>query len=348
MIGGQNIQDYKSWYENNITSYRSLARKADSLIKKLLAAEKILYYDIQSREKKIDSFLEKLRTKAYNEPREMTDLAGVRIAYVPGDVKKICGVIEDNFEIDSNKSEDTSQRLGVDRVGYKSIHYIAAFPRERIESPEYSILKGLNFEIQVRTILQHSWAEIEHDRNYKFSGELPEKIERGLMLVAGTLELCDNEFERIIKEVDEYTARISAETKKGQLNVPIDSPSIRAYLTEKFGDIEDFKATFGLLIDKIIIEELRLYGINKLEELDEIIQNNFKDKYGKLPRPKNGLTLFRILTQIMVMHDPQRYFKTVWPNRKGMFDQHDYLVFKEFGLDLSKFPEETEFDCSGL
>jgi hypothetical protein len=168
------------------------------------------------------------------------------------------------------------------------------------------------------------------------------------MLVEGTLELCDNEFESIAKEVDKYTASILAEAKKGQLNVSIDSPSIRVYLTEKFGNIEAFRATFGLLVDKIILEELRLYGITKLDDLDEIIQNDFNDKYMKLPRPKRGLTIFRILTQIMVIHDPERYFKTVWPNRKGMFDQHDYLVFREFGLELSKLPQEAEFDCSGL
>ena len=44
--------------------------------------------------------------------------------------------------------------------------------------PEMKLFSGIPFEIQVRTILQHAWAEFAHDRNYKFRGVLPDVIAR--------------------------------------------------------------------------------------------------------------------------------------------------------------------------
>jgi ppGpp synthetase/RelA/SpoT-type nucleotidyltranferase len=35
---------------------------------------------------------------------------------------------------------------------------------------------GLNFEIQVKTLLDFAWQEIEHDRAYKTSAQFPKKI----------------------------------------------------------------------------------------------------------------------------------------------------------------------------
>lgn len=53
--------------------------------------------------------------------------------------------------------------------------------------------------MQVRTILQHAWAEFEHDIRYK--GSVPEEdapdLNRRFTLAAGLLELADREFSAI-------------------------------------------------------------------------------------------------------------------------------------------------------
>lgn len=133
------------------------------------------------------------------------DLAGIRIiAYINSDVERISKIIEDEFEIDRENSVDKSKLLGIDQVGYQSVHYIAKLSKKRLELSEYEEYQDMVFEVQIRTILQHAWAEIEHDRNYKFNGVLPNNIKRKFYLTAGVLELIDREFEVLSKEIDEF------------------------------------------------------------------------------------------------------------------------------------------------
>ena len=52
-------------------------------------------------------------------------------------------------------------------------------------------------EVQVRTTLQHAWAEIEHDIQYKSENEIPKEIRRKFRALAGLVEIADREFQSI-------------------------------------------------------------------------------------------------------------------------------------------------------
>ena len=62
---------------------------------------------------------------------------------------------------------------------------------------EYTRYQGAVVEIQVRTILQHAWAELEHDIQYTSSTAIPKEIRRRFMALAGVLEVADREFQAI-------------------------------------------------------------------------------------------------------------------------------------------------------
>ena len=71
-----------------------------------------------------------------------------------------------------SNSEDVSQRLRPTEFGYRSVHYIvsgrsaeARTPASRSPCPEEIL--GLKAEIQVRTLLEHAWADIGHEMTYK-------------------------------------------------------------------------------------------------------------------------------------------------------------------------------------
>src|SRR6185437_9274755 len=214
----KNFEDYEKWYQENHPFYTQLSNKVEAIIKELLGINNINYHDIRSRTKSIESFVSKLKPNINYDPKDMQDLSGIRIiAYFPSDVNKIGDIIEKCFTIDKKRSSDKATLLGTSRVGYHSVHYVARLTEERTTLPEFTKFKNLHFEIQVRTILQHAWAEIEHDRSYKFSGILPSNLERRLMLVSGLLEVADNEFNSIAKEVEEYSLEVSKKTKKGDL-----------------------------------------------------------------------------------------------------------------------------------
>ena len=105
-------------------------------------------------------------------------MAGVRIiAYFPSDVDKIVPLIEKEFNIESKHSMD--KRLSSDPAifGFASVHFVVEFRHEILKLPEYAPFGKMKCEIQVRTVLQHAWAEIEHNIVYKSPGEIPFRID---------------------------------------------------------------------------------------------------------------------------------------------------------------------------
>ena len=234
-----NIENYEKWYDVNFSLYDSCGSTLKILIKKILKKKSIPFHSIEYRVKSKESFIEKCKKDKYKNPiSEITDVCGLRIiGYTNHDVKEIQSIIESEFKIDKDNSIDKSRIMRDDQVGYRSVHYVASIKSNRSQLPEYQEYKHIKFEIQIRTLLQHAWAEIEHDRNYKFSGELPSEIKRRFYLVAGSLELLDREFEQISEDIDTYAKDIRNKAEKGDLDENINSTSLIEYLTVKLIDI---------------------------------------------------------------------------------------------------------------
>ena len=215
--------------------------------------------------------------------------------------------------------------------------------------PEYTKFKEMEFEIQVRTILQHTWAAIEHDRDFKFRGQLPENLQRRFKIVAGALEVCEEHFERIAEEIKEYTKETSYQIKHGKLEgIPINSYSLRLYLIEKFGDIPAFKSQYGLLWAKETFDELECLDIKTLQDLDKIIPAEFKEKYVNIQPPKHGTYLSRLVRHILTIYKTDDYFSRAWRGHYYELDSQDHLVFTEFKVNMELIPDEIHFDCSNL
>ena len=59
-------------------------------------------------------------------------------------------------------------------------------------------------EIQVRTLLQHTWAALGHDRIYKGEFAPPERLQRDVNRTAALLEEADEDLARTMRDVDGY------------------------------------------------------------------------------------------------------------------------------------------------
>jgi len=305
------------WYEENRPTYESLAQKVEDIIRENLEQKSTQYHSVTSRPKSLESFNNKAKSEKYIDPiKEIKDMAGIRvITYLESDVTKVADIIEDLFDIDRDNSLDQSQLLGSDKLGYRSVHYVAKFNRRRCNLPEYKPYKNLPFEIQIRSILQHAWAEIEHDRNYKFTGKLPTQLERRFYIISGILECTDREFVAIAQEIDRYKASVVEELRKGDLDIEINTASLTEYLNKKFEKIieEDIlKPTFASSKGETeIVDELQLFGIKRLYQLDKIIPTDLQDKLQNLPAPSNFLGTIR---HILIINDVNKYFTVSWRN----------------------------------
>jgi ppGpp synthetase/RelA/SpoT-type nucleotidyltranferase len=183
---------------------------------------------VQTRPKSFTSFAEKIQRKKgkYRDPlMRMTDLCGGRvITHTQSEVKAICEFLEHYFEIDWANSIDVSQRLKPTEFGYRSVHYIVqvkrnAFPFKGVEIniPEELFPDKdcpMKAEIQVRTFLEHAWADFTHDLSYKSEFTIPAKWQREMAVVAGMLEAADHSFSRVQEGLRAYASNYGAYMSK--------------------------------------------------------------------------------------------------------------------------------------
>ncbi|OEZ48027.1 GTP pyrophosphokinase YjbM [Janthinobacterium sp. MP5059B] len=323
------------WHRENLSLFQGFSEILNASISNLLKSQKISHLSVTVRVKNLDSLIEKIERKGYSKEEEITDMVGVRIiTYLEADVKKVCDLLESTFEFHEEKSGNKAENLQIDQIGYRSVHYVCELGKDRTALPELNQYKKIMFEIQVRTVLQHAWAEIEHDRNYKFSGELPSAIKRRLNLLAGTLELVDREFDVLAKEVDLHEKQAKVVAHSGNLKgVELTSAGLTELImaNEEITKLINFPGEQELW-PEIIFKELRSYGVNTLEEFDKLINPSFLQAYKEAMGHKwiNGMGFVRYA---MIYDDMDTFLDKVDRTWGVLGESSFVLLEKKYGKE---------------
>ena len=220
-------------YESQFVTYQDFAANLEELIVRLLQTEGIRTHTVTHRVKALKSLEGKLKA-ASRMPvclRDITDLAGVRIiTYFADEAADVGRMMERNFEVDEAASGDKRMILDPDRFGYLSLHYVVRVDQVRRLLPEWSRFSALKAEIQIRSILQHAWAEIEHDLGYKTKLATPRSVRRRFARLAGLLELADDEFRDLRDFLADYTARLPDLIRQSPEDVGVDQASVKVLI----------------------------------------------------------------------------------------------------------------------
>lgn len=205
----------------------AVAEEYAGTVTALLDEAGINYLSVTGRAKSVGSFAAKAaRTvdgqPAYADPlREITDQVGVRvITYVRSDVAAVADALGAQLAVldDRDLGQETASE---GRFGYASRHLLLA----RAD--------GGVAQVQVRTVLQHAWAEFEHDIRYK--GTVPAEhardFDRRFTLAAGLLELADQEFTTIRERL--RGASVTEPDVEG-----VSPRELAAYLAGQYADAE--------------------------------------------------------------------------------------------------------------
>jgi len=271
---------------------RPLYKRYSEVIKAILGESlnkaNIKVASIEERAKSIERFGEKSSEPStinpnlpkYSEPlKQITDLSGVRIiTFFPRTIDEVDGIIKSEFEVleKSDKSEILKEE---EKFGYQSIHYLIKLKPNRISLAEYSPYDGLIAEIQVRTILSHAWAEIEHDIQYRSVEIIPKEIHRRFIGLAGLLEIADREFQAIQDADIELTQKARESVKEGRLEeIEITPDALRAYLDNKIGADGRMTAWSYEWTARL----LRKLGFTNFHQIDECISGFDDDELSKL------------------------------------------------------------------
>jgi putative GTP pyrophosphokinase len=174
------------------------------------------------RVKSFNSYYKKvlrLKSKEINTTESivyLTDMMGIRV---------ICAFLEDiNITLEQIKKIFQIKEIEVkgaekkfSEFGYESIHVLVSIPKEIIDSAKlkfndiYLEVDELVCEIQIRTILQDAWAEVEHELIYKTEfNPFDKPLRRKLASLNASLTLADITFQ----EIRDYQKKLQKELEE--------------------------------------------------------------------------------------------------------------------------------------
>ncbi len=253
---------------------------ADALKEVLEAACKTAFPEafVQARPKAVTSFAEKCVRKFEKYPdavNQMTDLCGARvIVQTLAQVDAVRDFIEHNFDI--VESDEKGKSLGIDKFGYRDMHYIVRLPAKpgiKEYVPDEGAAAALGFkpaalvaiaaktaEIQVRTWVQHAWADTLHDRMYKTKLKYPAEFKRTASLLAAIMEEGDRDFDELANAIDGMLANFNAyaprdevtrELQVQELILATAEPKKKPHVALQIARLAAAQGLYGRVVDEL-------------------------------------------------------------------------------------------------
>ncbi|PQP35429.1 GTP pyrophosphokinase [Desulfobacteraceae bacterium SEEP-SAG9] len=130
-----------------------------------------------------------------------------------------------SFILPVDPGESISDGIDIAYSGYSSIHYQVELG-ENTDAP--SGLEGLQFEFQLRTILEEAWGEIDHKYRYVRSRSgvaLPEYIHTGFYNLSAYLQVAALQAEHLCRMAEAHRLKKPAKVKGKPATPFVDEPN---------------------------------------------------------------------------------------------------------------------------
>lgn len=268
-------------------SYEDCLNYVENTVKNIIKSQSINVHEIIGRVKTEESLSGKVKRKDYANLTEITDLCGIRIiTYFSDDVDRIAELISQEFEVDVENTIDKRKSEDPTKFGYVSLHYVVSLKEENSSPILYSRFKNIKLEIQIRTVMQHAWAEIEHDLGYKSKEDIPNPYRRQFSRLAGLIELADENFLQLKNNINNYEKKVREKLPTSKEELPIDSSTLMTYVTEDPNYIKlldeikplyvsiDFNIKSSYL--STVVQRVKRLGLKTIGDIDELFEK-YKD-----------------------------------------------------------------------
>ena len=301
----------------------------------------------KSRVKSFNSYYKKILRLKPEETKDcsdslvlLTDMMGIRM---------ICAFLEDMqlgleqikniFEIQEIEVKGAEKKFS--EFGYESIHVLIKIPescKPKIELFDNLKPLGDNLvcEIQIRTILQDAWAEVEHELIYKTEfNPLDTPLRRKLASLNAMLTLADITFQ----EIRDYQSRIQKELELRRHSFyDMTDSLIDEKPKEVEKDINRLTPNMNGTIDEMLINALHEHNAGNLEQavviyskILEALSPNDKTIIAVI-RKHRGMAYFSMNNfdaalqdfDISLQYDPKA-FRTYY--YKGTFNKPKFMPF---------------------
>lgn len=216
-------------WDNERTVYEALGAYLKTGIERrlssLIAPIDVSYFlkiPATPRSKQSDSLVEKAfyRGKSYTDPyEEITDKIGLRFVVLLGrDIQTVEEALRKTSGLTYTKDRDYEEEQSKNPIAfdYAAVHYVVRLA-EDTEFESIIIPAGMPCEIQIKTLLQHSYSELTHDTIYKAQIEATSEMRRNAAKSMALLEATNDYFEKVadsvnevVKSLKEITTSLSA------------------------------------------------------------------------------------------------------------------------------------------
>lgn len=253
---------------------RFIASKIQSSLIESGHSPALIKIPVMPRVKDTASAVGKIGRKGYDNPiLQMTDLVGIRfVVLLTEDIQSICDIISSEPSWMAEVSKDFLLEIesNTKSFDYQSKHYEIR-PIEDFVSGDINVSKDLCCEVQIRTLLQHAYAEMVHDNIYKPKGLVTTSAERHVARSMALIETTDDLFSRTIKLLDDANAPRAALVKE------LDN-IFKECVGEQY--LAPDKKTSLLIIDAfsdVMVPEISR-GVNELLNSKKYIARKIKDR----------------------------------------------------------------------
>jgi putative GTP pyrophosphokinase len=279
-----------------------------------------------------------------NYPARVGDLLGVRIICLRlSDVEKVEAYLnllsEENilsfvkgpdqkrsFILPVNSGDPISDDIDLRYTGYSSIHYQMELGKNSDAPPG---LNGLLFELQLRTILEEAWSEIDHKYRYmrsRIGVNLPEHIHMGFYNLSAYLQVAALQAEYLCRQAEAHNLKKIAKVK-GIARTPLGDEfsstgmeKYEAYRKLSSSGIEKYLKKilkFKVTTRTLIYIEKRLGDVNSEEKPHKTLQKSLT---------QNRLMEFKTIFQEILNFEP---FANVKERNIDVINALNFSIFYE-------------------
>jgi len=272
------IDRFLKKYDKMLPVYKEMVDVIKNIFESEIENKNYRLQSIDYRIKSKSSLSKKIHEKGrkYQRLSDITDVVGVRVVtFMEDQVDLAAEKMKEFFIVDKKNTIDKRKAIDPRSFGYLSLHYVVSFPSEK----KYEKFKGIRFEIQIRSLLQHTWATIEHDLGYKSRIGIPDELIRSFSRVASLLELADKEFVNIKQDLIKYEEKVHTSMKLGG-EMPSDGPlnniTIRYFMKNNITLNNLFQETLEELSlkedirDDAPVEIMKLLSYFKLKKIGDL------------------------------------------------------------------------------
>jgi len=304
----------KGIYEDLYPVYDEILQSLNVQVRSVLKAGGS-FSTIKCRVKRFETYFDKLIKMSHHDQGSdaavITDLLGLRIVCpFLEDLKVVENLIKTNFNV--VEIERKGLRRPVGEFGYDSVHFLIRIdPIYRKRELPYT---ASVCEVQLRTILQDAWAEVEHELIYKSDITLPnESIRRKLASLNATLTLSD----LIFQEIRDYQKEIRERDRKRRQSLEVrlsETPGIGQDLPvlpdSGIAPVEpiDIDSIMGEAnLEKALLAALTAHSGGQLENAvaiyTSILRLKIKDKVRSLVYNHRGMAYFALSDYVRAIRD---------------------------------------------